>query len=363
MQIVYDILRIFQTEFPDYVERMTQSNHHFDKDNLCPWHLCGGVWTHTMMVYNAYIQKLKTDFAPDERIKKMIAVILLCHDIGKIYTRAVPKGQFGKISFYGHGYASVQPCIEFINKLKNYRIDFSNDELYEILCVISNHIEYYDADDKKRSKIYHNNYRLYALFEFMLEFDTTGSIKDAEGYRKSDFLRIPENSLHNDNPTITIYCGVPASGKDFIAEEFETGEVISLDNIRVEEYLKNAPTEDIPVDIIEVYNNAYKYCNEFKVNVDQLFIKKAKEILINGKNVVMCIASLKKSRTRYISQFNKKYPVVIKYVVAGLETMYERDRTRNSKNLGKMIINKFAYNQQIPMLTEGADYVMAIDND
>ena len=49
------ILKEFQKLNPELVYKMKACDHHFDSNNLTPFHLESDVWTHTMLMYNQFL--------------------------------------------------------------------------------------------------------------------------------------------------------------------------------------------------------------------------------------------------------------------------------------------------------------------
>ena len=60
------------------------------------------------------------------------------------------------------------------------------------------------------------------------------------------------------NYIVKLICGVPRSGKDFYTST-HGGTVVSIDNIRIEEYEKKYPSHGF--DSITLYDKAWAYCN------------------------------------------------------------------------------------------------------
>ena len=78
---------------------------HSNNGVLNSYHLEDSVFHHTLMVFAN---------ADPDNITEM--VMALCHDIGKVITRKV-KDDGSKVTFYGHSDASIQPTIDFIDRL------------------------------------------------------------------------------------------------------------------------------------------------------------------------------------------------------------------------------------------------------
>lgn len=82
-----------QTAHPDLVDSMLRSSHHYDAEHLNPWHLEGDVWSHTMLVAQAYSMSQDVDVS--------VGLTALLHDIGKpLAVKRLPEKK--RLVFKGH---------------------------------------------------------------------------------------------------------------------------------------------------------------------------------------------------------------------------------------------------------------------
>lgn len=113
----------------------------------------------------------------------------LCHDIGKIFT-ARKNHEKKRVSFGGHGNASVQYTADFLNYLMEYGNDIekkqAKDNFSKIITVVSNHIEYYALTSiPEIAKLCNYNEETLKLFYDLADADNKGVIyDDKEGNRK-----------------------------------------------------------------------------------------------------------------------------------------------------------------------------------
>jgi len=336
LNIKIDILKAF-LDNTELFESMNSCNHYENSNNFNPYHLEGSLWTHTMLVYNA---------ANSEDYIELI--MALCHDIGKVITRKVNDN--GKVSFYGHADASIQPTIDFVNYLytKNIinRKEFDNFLKFG-LPAMANHMIYY----KNRHKLNYfsnNNTIIKNYYKKMNYIDSIGSIcedDDDEENVIKDFVLKP---FDKDQPTITIWTGLPGSGKDYLAKK--TGDpIVSWDDIRVEIY-KNYVSENY-INMMtnkEIYENAFKYCKEKNININKLMKRKINDIVKTEKNINICNTSLtRKSRRNIINTISTKYNYVIKQVFVPTKLIYERNTIRDSKTVPINVINNMMKNMTI----------------
>ncbi|MFW6014806.1 MAG: AAA family ATPase [bacterium] len=365
MEKLVNILKEFQNWNPEIVEKMKNCSHHFDYDNLNPYHIENDVWTHTMLMYNDFIKIIKDEIGKvnNEKFIYEIAIAILCHDIGKVYTRSVPNGAFGKIAMYNHPFASVQPAIDFIYHLS--RVISPTDIImthglrtYNILNIISNHMDYFESHDMRRSNM---NYILYLSGMLLNMLDKRNSIDSncrfmehnsneiAEVISEIDsYENKSENNMALSDADITIFCGCPGSGKDYIASEWSSKyhKILSYDDIRLE-FARNNLKEIFSTEA-ELYKAAYEYCNKEKIDLNEILKEKTDEYINNGYKVFICNTNLsRKSRRSLVNLFNK-YTINFVYVISDSNILMMRNMNRSSKNLDKLVMNKFMYNQQVP---------------
>jgi len=342
----YEILKDF-IEHSDLHEKMNDCSHHND-DGLSKHHLEGSVWTHTMLTYK--------EANPDSLYELLMA---LCHDIGKIYTRKI--NDKGYTTFYNHDSASVQPTINFLGYLyKKNAINTTEITQFINHClpVIGNHILYYNSTEKLNyiangsSRTIDNLYKL-------SEMDGKGSIccddskKQSYGkYQASDALTFKQIPIDNNKQTITIWAGLPGSGKDYLAEK--SGDtIVSFDDIRVDTYKKNI-SKDLWGDFSDelLYSNAFIYCIKKKINLTELLRQKIKAL--DDTNISICNTSLtRKSRRTLINVIGAhKYNWIMKQVFCPIDTILERNQKRSCKTIPESVIANMSKRIEIATLFE-----------
>jgi len=359
MKYYIDILREFQRWNPELVEKMKNCSHHFDSRNLSPFHIEDDVWTHTMLMYKDFMilsngnsKILDIDYNRSYEI--LLPIIILCHDAGKVYTRQVPNNGFGKIAMYGHSFASIQVAIDFIEHLKkNDIMGITEDDIYKILNVISNHMDYFNASTADRVLMANYDINNFALGEIINYLDHRNSLDEKcefiDHTYKNDYWGFHHQQENDENADITIYCGVPGSGKDYIAE-MNNDYILSYDYIRVEAYKNAHPERDGVVSKAKLYEEAFHFCNENKIDLNQHLKHQAELYLERGYKVSIANTNLtRKSRRSLVNLFHK-YNIKIIYVISDSSTLFERNNNRNSKNLDRLVMNKFVYNQQVPSM-------------
>lgn len=150
-----------------------------------------------------------------------------------------------------------------------------------------------------------------------------------------------------DKPKLILMCGIPASGKSHIAKSMADNDtiVLSSDSIRLE----LLGSENCQDNNQLVFNTLYH---------------RAKEHLINGKNVIIDACNInRKDRHRTLSNFQGMdiYRSCIVSVTLP-EICIERDIARG-RTVGKSVINKFLYRFEVPMEFEGFNRIEFALND
>jgi hypothetical protein len=313
---------------------------HSNGNKYNPYHMEGSVWTHTMLVYN---QVTNND--------PFLLIMALCHDIGKVLSRKINDND--KVTFYGHADMSVQPTIDFIKFLVEKEIITSFQAEYFIkicLPMMANHMIYYQNIEKFDSFTHSNDKKTSYLFKYylkmMAKIDTEGSISKSEKVDKKNYnikLEHFNKKEKNDNlKNIIIWSGVPASGKDYLAEK-NGYPIISFDDIRVEIFKNNNKINDLSES--EIYKKAYNFINENNINLMKPLIKKIKNLSSDFNTINICNTSLtRKSRKSIINSLNQnKYNFYIKQIFSPTETSLMRNAIRESKTIPLSAMNKMFY--------------------
>jgi predicted kinase len=378
----YTLLKAFQEWNPALVEQMKNCSHHYSHRHLNQYHLEDDVWTHTMLVYNQ-IRNMIGDHHKN-RYTFYQAIIALCHDIGKVYTRHAPK--VGKIAMYGHAFASIQDTIEFINYLFRKRYDFELgidttdwDTYYYVLTIISNHMDYM-MNSKDRDSLVNNDDILYMFAETFMYCDKKGSFSAdntaimpkriivSENENDSDPITLDELWNVRDEHNIIMMAGPPGSGKDFVSSTFfPTHHIVSFDNIRMRKYDEYLSTKGEKVfDRKNTYKEAFEYCNSYNIDLNAEMLSEIDKLFNVGKKVIICNTNMsRKLRKSTINLIRNKYPeesIGCIYLCCDRDTLYRRDRNRVDKTVGEEVIDKFIFNQQIPVMKDGLDRIIFMKN-
>lgn len=384
MKMYIKLLQSFQEWNPELVEKMRNCSHHFDSDNLHPYHTEGDVWTHTMMMYNDLLSNyhqmvddhteigdvVETHFSYDfDELYKVIAIAILCHDTRKVYNRFVPQGSYGRIAMHGHAFSSVQLAIDFMDFLKkDARIYLDDDDIHMVVNVISNHMDYYTSTVEDRVSMANFEMDTFYVGEILNLFDRRNSMDvnleflnvDIFSHDISYGLKYLYNYIHHKKDhDIVLLCGCPGSGKDFIAERAGMT-VYSFDDIRVELFLKDHPEtaaqyHNGDIDQSDLYIDAFEYCNKMKFNLNN-YLKRAVNDHLESEDPsdqsrpAIANTNLSRKARRSMASLFSNYNIKVIYITADSKTLKSRNDNRDSKNLSKFVMNKFMYNQQVPTM-------------
>jgi predicted kinase len=329
--------------------------------HINPYHMEGSVWTHTMLAYN-HFKNFNNLVYVDSNVELAILIAILCHDIGKVHTREIVKGD--KVAFYSHAFASIQPTIDFIYYLRDH-IEFDvHDILNLVLPAVSNHIHFYNTETKNKNLLLNNSDRLKHVSMALAIADTNGSINSTESttHKKTVPVDIElQNVKYNpDLRHVYLICGLPGVGKDYIAKQvYPDLHVLSFDNERIRAYREHNESN---VNSDTEYHLAWEYCKNNKINLLSMLAETDKKL---GKNsIVICNTNLTyKSRRKLMNVFGKAN-YFCDYVVSSLTNIKKRDINRkyHDKTVGDQIIKNMAEIQQIPTFREGFVSVNVINN-
>lgn len=370
--MLYNIIEEFQKWAPILVSDMRHCYHNYSLYGINPYHMENDVWAHTCLAYNQLLQIPITD----PNLKLLSGISVLCHDIGKIYTRKVDEDQ-KKVKMFNHAFASIQYTIDFVKYLRLLGY-FKNIDIeivyYYVLTSISNHMDWMNRS-KDNVLIYNKDPNLKILTNILEYCDKTGSICPANNIGKFIILSPqfldeniypkPDNVVESD---IIFMCGPPASGKDTMIEQRKSNIAkVSFDDIRIQQYQKNN-TVDPDWSFDELYKASFQFCNDKKINLNNLMIKQIQECFNSGYDkVCICNTNLTRKLRRGTINSIKSIPSLKDKTIGAMFLCVERGELhyrdmKRDKSVGVEVINKFCFNQQVPTMKEGIDYIWFVNN-
>lgn len=359
-----NFLKELQLWNPGLVEMMRNCSHHFSPTDINSYHVENDVFTHICLTYKM------AEVYNSSLLMKLICTI---HDLGKVYCRYVDSG---KVKMSGHEFA-IQDAIDFLYYLKekDSSININEITLYQVLTIISNHMNILSKNMSQESKLLLCNKDRF-LLELAAEFsnlDSQGSITESEkmGYAPDEIQRYkcvnfgyPDVSNLFDCDIIFM-CGIPGSGKDFIASKYyPDAKIVSFDNIRVEIF-KDSLNGEYQGSEAELYQDAFDYVNKKKINlnpylqedVEKAFSEGYEQVIISNTNLTR---KRRKGLVNLLKGKNRKAGAC--FVTTDFQTAFERNNKRTTKQIPKNVIFSFSLNQQVPTMFDGFDKIKFVMN-
>ena len=346
----HELVTFIQREFPLLVNAMKQADHHYDSENLNPYHLEGDVWTHTMMVLQEAERLIQAGLFRNREDELRIASIL--HDLGKPMAREEVE-ETKRVRFIGHEGASFHLAIEVLDSIFD---KFYGREHYTLLMkrnileAISFHDVIWkglntDKFEKTFNKRFQFNKRLAELVLGVSLADGAGRFY-SESKRQPDTDAVYENVMGlvstldiNEPVTLTkqrkleekpngviLMVGLPGSGKSTFVERYVPSNwvVISRDNL-VEEYAQNHGI---------TYDEAWK-AEDFDAVVD----KQIRSAISEKRSVVIDKTHMgPKSRRRSLAPFPKSYAKTAVVITENFDTIVERSIARVDKTITDRVL-------------------------
>lgn len=348
-----ETLKLFhQFENGEIVKLMNDTSHHDGINYISENHTEGSVWAHTMMCLNYFLTTNKKVYYNDD-VFIAIVISILCHDIGKVYTREVKDS--GKVTFHNHPANSIFKTIDFMYFIRNAGIISNFDYTINlVLPAVSNHINLYN-DSKNKHLYFNNNQDLYEVSLQLGMSDSMGSLSKNRKFKLVDYKEKDKKKEYDR--TCYVFCGLPGVGKDYLAAK-KGLLILSFDDERLDIY-KNSSHYVDGLSELETYRKAHEYCDERKINLLKLIARRAKGWV---GNIAVCNKNLSaKARRSIINSFGN-YNFECIYVVSDMDTIIDRNNKRKSKSIGKDIILNTAMKQTIPSIREGFDTINIVAN-
>lgn len=363
-----ELISWFQTEFKDLVQSMKDCSHHYDPDNLNPYHLEGDIFTHTMMVC-----KQAENFSDDNNYVKFTTLL---HDIGKPKSVEIIKERKRK-RFIGHEGASAFMVPDILNKT-----DLSVEDkihIFKIVALHGNLFHHIKVDKTIKSDtvdVFKGMKSVLSDLTHQVRADSSGRFyKDRD---LSDALfasELPEkfekiiNQLEDgvtesdlSAPTLTVLVGPPCSRKSQSIKDLidEKTAVISRDDLVVAAGKKRG------MNYSETFNFLRDNPDIEKSEVAEIFEKNYREARKNKKSVVVDMTSMsKKSRRKWINEF-KGYNAKCKVFISGYDALVECNKKRGDetgKYISERVVLDMCKRFSLPMYSEGFTDIEYIWND
>jgi len=360
---VNELIKYFQLNFKDLADDLKNCTHHYDSDNLNPWHLEGDGWSHTLMVLKQ-VQAMEESLYPSEYNALVLAA--LCHDLGKPASRNTDD-EAKKARFKGHEGISFFKSIRVLDRMvKDGMIDWQTKEM--VLKIVSLHSSIFEAIsggklNSESLKIkYTQNRKLFYLVTKMSEADSNGRFCIDPDNRRANFnaddysiralaTYFKDQDYQFKTPDdcqakLTILIGPPCSGKDYymmnemaLDEEFV---IISRDAVLME----FGQLMGLGAEYSEIWK---KLTDEYQKAIDQIVLMQYNDSIKERKNIVINMTNMsRKSRLKWL-----KNPLMIRKncnyfkeaIVFGVDydTLFQRNNKRFEMS-GKFIPDYVMHN-------------------
>lgn len=358
-------------KFPNLVQILKECKHSVGNSyqEQKKYHLEDSVWTHTLMVLNAF-----DSFQPD--INGYLCGF--CHDFGKPLARETHKQT---ARFLAHGPYGVQTTIDFITAFIQKFPEYKNSiDLERIIQVVSGHIGFLNLKDDQIFPFVSYDKKLFRMFNNLAKADNCGRIvrdDQIESYSKAlnrirevGLKRIPEDYVEPQEKEyeVILLCGLNTLNKKYYSQELNLP-IISWDETK-KSFAKELKTEREDLPIIEVNGKLYRV-GVSKLDVKQIYYMMIENDIEEKKKIIIY-------DTFYHSRERKKIINVIRdmerfvkssisirciYLFAESEKIINSaQRDNNTEEIPVSVIQNQIYYQNLPSMVEGFDSVQFIYN-
>lgn len=336
-----ELVKWFQLQYPYLVKAMKECSHHYDSENLNPYHLEDDVWSHTMMV----VDNVNIYF---KRWGYLVAVAALLHDTGKVNTRE-ENHQKKRVSFFGH-----EPVSAFTSLTICRELGLSKEETIKVFKLISLHTEGFKLSAEEFTNRLVNFNEAHLLLD-LIEADGDGRYTEVDSEFDADLIRrqLMCKVSEPKEKTLTMMVGLPASGKSTLTHaltcnRFDTF-VVSRDNI----LMSNSQGD--------TYDEKWKNADQKEIDrLLQLSIKQSKDHGYDNVYVDMTNLS-RKSRRKVLNQYSSKtYTKKAIVKLTYMETLIERLHSREGKTIPPHVLDNMIKSFYLPLYDEGFDEITYI---
>lgn len=379
-----DLLKL--PEFHLLIEKMRYTNHHYRPPNYIDrYHLEGDVWSHTAMVVDYVMNRLKSD-------KNDLYIASIFHDVGKIYNHKIDDKE-RKFQFVNHWFYSGNIFKEFF--IENSLVDRKKDipYMFDLYRIIQLHhidrIPHYIRDNLNREISFQN----FNLLKKLCEANENGRITDRgislsrhgklfdkyrdlteedfnNGYTNIHFSnsdRIVEDIIsfleeRNINKVLILPVAPPASGKSTVAKKIteRLGNRfyrVGYDDIRLEVYcerlMRGKKKYTVETADTELYHRAHRFVDEEKIDIHSILIERVNKKIKEGTVVFVDNTNATyRSRRRILSSVEEKVlKICIFFFNISLREIFSRNRERNIK-IKESVIRHIYNTISFPSLSE-----------
>ena len=336
----------------ELIKEMMKADHNVNIETPNIYHMEGTIWTHTLMVMT-YIESQKQYLKVQDYIKLITTALL--HDIGKpstLETLPASETKSTRNSFKGHEGVSTFMSIKILKKLqKDFPEIYTENIIKDIIYLVSLHGCYIDKDTELKE-----------IRDIFRMADKTGAVRkpDADiidNYPERNYVK----QVKSNNKHLIMLCGLPASGKSTITNNYKDYYILSRDNSMFRFIADNK------YDSLISYNEIYHYIHNDEKILNEFNDYFEKEITNTRKTkdkvlVDMTMLSLS-SRRKMLSKFSD-FKCDCLLIITDNETLMKRQVKRSLE--GKYISDKVYFDMMrsfvMPVKEEGFNNIEIIIN-
>ena len=303
-----NLIADFQRRYPELVQQMKESNHHYSETELNPYHLEGDIFTHTALVC---LEALRANLSRSNQIA------CLLHDIGKPACRTVSEDR-RRVHFIGHEGYSAHLAIDI---MKDFGL--TEKEIIHNFQLIAMHTDPFKMNSVAFSSRLIYNLALWCDLRVVSSCDHKGRFCEEVSQGRELSSKVQELELQDSYENeVIVLIGLPCSGKSTVRAEFPNHEVISRDDI-IESLYEG-----------ETYNE--KFAKSDDKEIRKVLEARKKALISEKKDVIIDMTNLtRKSRRKRLSSFPKSYKRTAIVCLTGLAEIKRRNEER--KKVGKFI--------------------------
>lgn len=340
-------------EHSELVQAMRKLSHHYSPSHLSPWHLEGDVWSHSLLVAQAYVQRNQLD--------SCVGLCALLHDIGKpVAAKVLHHKQ--RVVFQGHESVSAWMAWRL---LQDERLLLTMSEKLRIFSLIALHGCLYTgwfSEDETVKQL--QVMRAFSGFgqDFwrqlcqQVEHDQQGQIT-LSANRKSVVADLAQLKLADapnqdkNHVPIVFLVGLPGSGKTSLRKRFVGYCVISRDDCL------HQVTEE------RDYRKAWQTqeAQGLSTEIDALLNGQFQQALADNAPILMDMTNLtRKSRRYWLSKLPNHYSPRALLMLACDQTLAKRNQQRQNKSLDQKVMHDMMLRFEHPLFDEfeQIDYVV-----
>lgn len=341
-------------DHPALVNAMRETSHHFNSEQLNPWHLEGDVWVHTMLVLLAYVRSAQS---PDP----CLGLTALLHDIGKPAAAKVLHHR-QRVVFQGH--ESYSAWIAW-GLLQDEALGLSRAEQCRIFSLIALHGCLYtgwfsddqSARDAQLTRAFSGfGQAFWQQLLAQIDHDSQGQItlnpNNKKELKQLNQLQMqPQSKTQNDTIPIVFFVGLPASGKTTYRRRYEGYTIIARDDV-----LHQITGETN-------YRKAWQRQEDEQLSpqIEQELEQQFKQALAQNKSIVMDLTNLsRKARKRWLVQLPNHYQAQAMIFLASEADIWQRNHQRQDKSLPNDVLHDMLLRFEHPLFDEfeRIDYVV-----